>query len=146
MEERRTGAGGRIRKWLADWQLASTRGGSSDFGRRNGMEVGNRSRTAILTAIHRAAHFLIDDPPKILGDSVAGAGNGLSAKLEELGGIDLIVVYNSGKFRMDGLPSICGLMPTETPMRLCWTSARITCFRPSSGRQFWPAYAAPIRR
>ena len=42
---------------------------------------------------------------------VAGAGNGLSAKLEELGGIDLIVVYNSGKFRMDGLPSICGLMP-----------------------------------
>jgi predicted TIM-barrel enzyme len=42
---------------------------------------------------------------------VSGAGNGLSAKLEELGGIDLIVVYNSGKFRMDGLPSICGLMP-----------------------------------
>lgn len=41
----------------------------------------------------------------------AGAGNGLSAKLEELGGIDLIVVYNSGKFRMDGLPSISGLMP-----------------------------------
>jgi predicted TIM-barrel enzyme len=42
---------------------------------------------------------------------VAGAGNGLSAKLAELGGIDLIVIYNSGKFRMDGLPSICGLMP-----------------------------------
>lgn len=41
----------------------------------------------------------------------AGAGNGLSAKCAELGGIDLIVVYNSGKFRMDGLPSICGLMP-----------------------------------
>ena len=42
---------------------------------------------------------------------VAGAGNGLSAKCAELGGIDLIVIYNSGKFRMDGLPSICGLMP-----------------------------------
>ena len=42
---------------------------------------------------------------------VAGAGNGLSAKCEELGGIDLIVIYNSGKFRTDGLPSICGLMP-----------------------------------
>jgi predicted TIM-barrel enzyme len=42
---------------------------------------------------------------------VAGAGNGLSAKSAELGGIDLIVIYNSGKFRMDGLPSICGLMP-----------------------------------
>ena len=42
---------------------------------------------------------------------VAGAGNGLSAKCAELGGTDLIVIYNSGKFRMDGLPSICGLMP-----------------------------------
>ena len=41
----------------------------------------------------------------------AGAGNGLSAKCAELGGIDLIVIYKSGKFRMDGLPSICGLMP-----------------------------------
>jgi predicted TIM-barrel enzyme len=41
----------------------------------------------------------------------AGAGNGLSAKCAEAGGIDLIVIYNSGKFRMDGLPSICGLMP-----------------------------------
>ena len=42
---------------------------------------------------------------------MAGAGNGLSAKCAELGGIDLIVIYNSGKFRMDGLPSIAGLMP-----------------------------------
>jgi predicted TIM-barrel enzyme len=41
---------------------------------------------------------------------VAGAGNGLSAKCAEIGGIDLIVIYNSGKFRMDGLPSIAGLM------------------------------------
>jgi predicted TIM-barrel enzyme len=47
------------------------------------------------------------------GDAImmAGAGNGLSAKCAELGGIDLIVIYNSGKFRMDGLPSIAGLMP-----------------------------------
>jgi predicted TIM-barrel enzyme len=42
---------------------------------------------------------------------VAGAGNGLSAKCAELGGIDLIVIYNSGKFRMDGLPSVAGLLP-----------------------------------
>ncbi len=42
---------------------------------------------------------------------VAGAGNGLSAKCAELGGIDLVVIYNSGRFRMDGLPSIAGLMP-----------------------------------
>lgn len=41
----------------------------------------------------------------------SGAGSGLSAKCAELGGIDLIIIYNSGKFRMDGLPSICGLMP-----------------------------------
>ncbi len=42
---------------------------------------------------------------------VAGAGNGLSAKCAELGGIDLIIIYNSGRFRMDGMPSIAGLMP-----------------------------------
>jgi predicted TIM-barrel enzyme len=42
---------------------------------------------------------------------VAGAGNGLSAKCTELGGIDLIIIYNSGRFRMDGMPSIAGLMP-----------------------------------
>jgi hypothetical protein len=41
---------------------------SSDFSRRNTMEVGSPSRTAILTAIHRAAHFVIDDPPKILAN------------------------------------------------------------------------------
>ncbi len=42
---------------------------------------------------------------------VAGAGNGLSAKCSELGGIDLIVIYNSGRFRTDGLPSSCVLLP-----------------------------------
>lgn len=41
---------------------------------------------------------------------VAGAGTGLSAKCAELGGADLIVIYNSGRFRMDGLPSLCGIM------------------------------------
>jgi predicted TIM-barrel enzyme len=41
---------------------------------------------------------------------VAGAGTGLSAKCAELGGADLIVIYNSGRFRMDGLPSCCGIM------------------------------------
>lgn len=40
-----------------------------------------------------------------------GAGVGISAKCEELGGIDLIITYNSGRFRMDGRPSISGLMP-----------------------------------
>jgi predicted TIM-barrel enzyme len=40
-----------------------------------------------------------------------GAGTGLSAKCEELGGIDLIVIYNSGRFRMAGRGSLAGLMP-----------------------------------
>ena len=40
-----------------------------------------------------------------------GAGTGLSAKSEEAGGIDLIVIYNSGRFRMAGRGSLAGLMP-----------------------------------
>jgi predicted TIM-barrel enzyme len=39
-----------------------------------------------------------------------GAGTGLSAKAEELGGIDLIVIYNSGRYRMAGRGSLAGLM------------------------------------
>ncbi|MGE3315152.1 MAG: phosphoenolpyruvate hydrolase family protein [Planctomycetaceae bacterium] len=40
-----------------------------------------------------------------------GAGTGLSAKMEEAGGIDLIVIYNSGRFRMGGRGSLAGMMP-----------------------------------
>lgn len=40
-----------------------------------------------------------------------GAGTGLSAKLSEAGGIDLLVIYNSGRFRMAGRGSLAGLMP-----------------------------------
>src|SRR5213593_2809367 len=40
-----------------------------------------------------------------------GAGTGISAKCEEAGGIDLIVIYNSGRFRMAGRGSLAGLMP-----------------------------------
>ena len=39
-----------------------------------------------------------------------GAGTGLSAKCEEAGGIDLIVVYNSGRYRMAGRGSLAGLL------------------------------------
>ena len=39
-----------------------------------------------------------------------GAGIGLSAKCEEAGGIDLIVIYNSGRYRMAGRGSLAGLM------------------------------------
>ncbi|HKG25132.1 MAG TPA: phosphoenolpyruvate hydrolase family protein, partial [Thermomicrobiales bacterium] len=41
----------------------------------------------------------------------AGAGTGLSAKCEEAGGVDLIVIYNSGRFRMAGRGSLAGMMP-----------------------------------
>jgi predicted TIM-barrel enzyme len=40
-----------------------------------------------------------------------GAGTGLSAKLSEVGGIDLLVIYNSGRFRMAGRGSMAGMMP-----------------------------------
>src|SRR5829696_7391747 len=40
-----------------------------------------------------------------------GAGTGISAKCEEAAGIDLIVVYNSGRYRMAGRGSLAGLMP-----------------------------------
>jgi predicted TIM-barrel enzyme len=41
----------------------------------------------------------------------AGAGTGLSAKCEEAGGVDLIIIYNSGRFRMAGRGSLAGMMP-----------------------------------
>jgi predicted TIM-barrel enzyme len=41
----------------------------------------------------------------------AGAGTGLSAKLAEAGGTDLIIIYNSGRYRMGGRGSLSGMMP-----------------------------------
>ncbi len=41
----------------------------------------------------------------------AGAGTGISAKCEEAGGADLIIIYNSGRYRMAGRGSLAGLMP-----------------------------------
>lgn len=50
----------------------------------------------------------INDGIPIIG---AGAGTGISAKFEEAGGVDLIVIYNSGRFRMAGRGSLAGTMP-----------------------------------
>ena len=50
----------------------------------------------------------IDDGVPIIG---GGAGTGISAKFEEAGGVDLIIIYNSGRFRMAGRGSLAGLMP-----------------------------------
>ena len=51
---------------------------------------------------------LIAERKVIIG---GGAGTGISAKFEEAGGVDLIVIYNSGRYRMAGRGSLAGLMP-----------------------------------
>ena len=60
-------------------------------------------RTAIL---ERLRGMIAQGTPIVGG----GAGTGLSAKCEEAGGIDLIVIYNSGRYRMAGRGSLAGLM------------------------------------
>ncbi len=62
------------------------------------------SRTAILKLLREK----VAAGRPIIG---GGAGTGLSAKCEEAGGIDLIVIYNSGRYRMAGRGSLAGLMP-----------------------------------
>jgi predicted TIM-barrel enzyme len=60
-------------------------------------------RAEILTRFNK----LIAEGRPIIG---GGAGTGLSAKCEEAGGIDLIVIYNSGRYRMAGRGSAAGLL------------------------------------
>ncbi len=60
-------------------------------------------RTALLERFHDMARRHIP----IVG---GGAGTGLSAKCEEAGGIDLIVIYNSGRYRMAGRGSLAGML------------------------------------
>jgi predicted TIM-barrel enzyme len=52
-------------------------------------------------------HAMVARGEPIIG---GGAGTGLSAKCEEAGGIDLIVIYNSGRYRMAGRGSLAGLL------------------------------------
>ena len=58
------------------------------------------------TILQRLRAKVADGRP-IIG---AGAGTGISAKCEEAGGVDLIVVYNSGRFRMAGYGSLAGML------------------------------------
>ncbi|GIV79933.1 phosphoenolpyruvate hydrolase family protein [Litorilinea aerophila] len=62
------------------------------------------SRTAILERLR--AQTLAGRP--IIG---SGAGTGISAKFAERGGVDLLIVYNSGRYRMAGRGSLAGLLP-----------------------------------
>ncbi|MGX5721614.1 phosphoenolpyruvate hydrolase family protein [Shinella zoogloeoides] len=59
------------------------------------------------SAILEKFRGMIDRGEPIIG---GGAGTGLSAKCEEAGGIDLIVIYNSGRYRMAGRGSLAGLL------------------------------------
>src|SRR5205807_10257369 len=62
------------------------------------------SRTSILARFRKK----VAAGKPIIG---GGAGTGISAKCEEAAGIDLIVVYNSGRYRMAGRGSLAGLLP-----------------------------------
>jgi predicted TIM-barrel enzyme len=53
-----------------------------------------------------------------------GAGTGISAKCEEAGGIDLLVIYNSGRFRMAGRGSLSGMMPYGDANQIVMDMAR----------------------
>src|SRR3954447_16510031 len=63
---------------------------------------------ATRTTILEAFRAKVAEGRPIIG---GGAGTGLSAKCAEAGGIDLIIIYNSGRFRMAGRGSLAGLMP-----------------------------------
>jgi predicted TIM-barrel enzyme len=58
-------------------------------------------------ALRRLRQQITDKKP-IIG---AGAGTGISAKFSERGGVDIIIIYNSGRYRMAGRGSLAGLMP-----------------------------------
>lgn len=58
-------------------------------------------------ALSRLRQQVADGKP-IIG---AGAGAGISAKFAERGGVDLIIIYNSGRYRMGGRGSLAGMMP-----------------------------------
>src|SRR5690348_7808853 len=62
------------------------------------------NRTEALARLRRTR----DQGGVIIG---AGAGTGLSAKCVEAGGVDLIIIYNSGRYRMAGRGSMAGLLP-----------------------------------
>ncbi|MGJ6969117.1 phosphoenolpyruvate hydrolase family protein [Streptosporangium sp. G11] len=62
------------------------------------------NREDVLARLRRT---VAEDRP-IIG---AGAGTGLSAKCAEEGGVDLIIIYNSGRYRMAGRGSLAGLLP-----------------------------------
>src|SRR3990170_1717022 len=75
------------------------------------------NRSEILTRLRRQ----VDAGELILG---GGAGTGLSAKCAEAGEIDLLIIYNSGRFRMAGRGSLSGMMPYGDANQIVMDMAR----------------------
>ena len=85
----------------------------------------------------------IDGASPIVG---AGAGTGISAKFAEAGGADLIIIYNSGRYRMAGHGSLAGAARLRRRQRRSsrrWASGR--CCRSSARRRSSPGSWAPTR-
>ena len=61
----------------------------------------------------------------------AGAGTGISAKFAEAGGADLILIYNSGKYRMAGHGSNAGLLPIGDANAIVMEMGGGKCYRSS---------------
>ena len=74
-----------------------------------------------------------------------GAGTGLTAKCAEAGGIDLIIIYNSGRFRMAGRGSPGRADALRRRQRASSWRWPARCCPWSSTRRCWPASAAPTR-
>ena len=70
--------------------------------------------------LHRLGAQIAAGKPIIGG----GAGTGISAKCAEAGGIDLIIIYNSGRFRMAGRGSLSGMMPYGDANQIVMDMAR----------------------
>ena len=75
----------------------------------------------------------------------AGAGTGLSAKCAEAGGADLIIIYNSGRYRMAGRGSLAGLLPYGDANAIVVEMAARGAPDREATRPCWPASAAPTR-
>ena len=74
-----------------------------------------------------------------------GAGTGLSARCEQAGGIDLIVIYNSGRYRMAGRGSLAGLLAYGNANEIVVEMGREVLPVATSARRCWPASTAPTR-
>jgi predicted TIM-barrel enzyme len=99
----------------------------------------------------RLLKTLADGKPIVIG----GAGDGFTAKLEERGGVDIIGVYNSGRFRHFGAGSLAGLMPMARNQDLVAEYAPEVCaqvkevpviagFCAQDPRTIWPKWFAEL--